>query len=107
MLVEAGKFAAETITPELAMLAGEGNSLTIAAGGVYPPIFLNPYKIDREGMSALFGDRLDEALALLTDYQGDNAYTLRAKDAAKDWLDERGQDRRRSIKPTPGLAAQD
>jgi energy-coupling factor transporter ATP-binding protein EcfA2 len=107
MIVEAGRIAAETITPELAMLAGEGNSLTIAAGGVYPPVFLNPYKIDRQRMSALFGDRLDETLALLADYRGDNAYTLRAKDAAKDWLEERRQDRRGSIKPTPGPAAQD
>ena len=49
----------------------------------------NPSRIDRARMTALFGDRLDEALALLANYAGDNAYAVRAADAARAWIDER------------------
>ena len=40
-------------------------------------------------MTALCEDRLDDVLALLADYSGDNAYAVRAIDAAKAWIDER------------------
>jgi hypothetical protein len=61
----------------------------VAAGGEYPPRFINRYDIDRARVTALFGDRLDEVLTLLADYAGDNAYAVRAKDAARAWIDER------------------
>jgi hypothetical protein len=40
-------------------------------------------------MTALFGDRLDDTLALLANYTGDNAYAVRAIDAARAWMLER------------------
>ena len=64
--------------PELANLAGDEQSGIVAAGGEYPPKFINRYGIDRARMTALLGDRLEEALALLANYTGDNAYAVRA-----------------------------
>ena len=40
-------------------------------------------------MTTLFGERLNEALALLAEYEGNNAYAVRAKNDAKSWLVER------------------
>ena len=79
----------EIIVPEIANLAGDEQSGTVAASTGYPPVFIYRYKIDRERMTALFGERLNEALTLLTEYDGDNAYAVRAKNDAKSWLVER------------------
>jgi hypothetical protein len=70
-------------------LAGDEQSGIVAAGGEYSPKFINRYGIDRARVTALFGDRLDEALALLANYGGDNAYAVRAIDAARAWVHER------------------
>ena len=78
--------------PELANLVGDEQSGIVAAGGDYPPIFVNRYGIDRARMAALFGDRLDDPLALLANYTGDNAYAVRAIDAARAWILERRDD---------------
>jgi hypothetical protein len=75
--------------PELANLAGDEQSGIVAASGEYPPIFINRYGLDRARMTALFGDRLDEMLAVLSSYAGDNAYAVRAIHAARAWIDER------------------
>ena len=68
---------------------GDAESGVVAAKEQYPPIFVNRYRIDRERMSALFGASLDEARALLADYDGDSAYALRSKNEAQAWLKER------------------
>ena len=88
ILVDGAKSDPEIIIPEIANLAGDEQSGIVAATG-YPPKFINPYKIDRERMTTLFGERLNEALALLAEYEGDNAYAVRAKNDAKSWLVER------------------
>ena len=103
LLIEGAEKHPEVLVPELANLAGDEQSGIVAAGGDYPPIFINRYGIDRARMTALFGDRLDDALALLADYAGDNAYAVRAKDAARAWLDER----RDGAPPAEQAAAQD
>ena len=88
ILVDGAKSDPEIIIPEIANLAGDEQSGIVAATG-YPPKFINPYKIDRERMTTLFGERLNEVLALLAEYEGDNAYAVRAKNDAKSWLVER------------------
>ena len=89
LVIDGAEKHPETLVPELANLAGDEQSGIVAASGEYPPIFINRYGIDRARMTALFGDRLDEALALLANYAGDNAYAVRAADAARAWIDER------------------
>ncbi len=89
VLIDGAKSGPEIIIPELATLAGDEQSGITAAGTKYPPVFINRYKIDRERMTALFEERLDEALALLAEYDGDNAYAVRAKPDAEAWLKER------------------
>lgn len=88
-LIDGAKRYPELLMPELANLAGDEQSGIVAAGGEYPPKFINRYGIDRARMTALFGDRLDDAIALLANYTGDNAYAVRAIDAAKEWMLER------------------
>ncbi len=78
--------------PELANLAGAKESHAVAGSGGYPPKFLNPYEIDRAGLTALFGERLDEVLELLASYTGENAYAVRAVAAAREWVNERRND---------------
>ena len=39
-------------------------------------------------MPALFGEGLTDMLRLLAEYEGDNAYAVRAKRNAKAWLAE-------------------
>ena len=65
VLIDGAKSDSEIIIPQLAILAGDEQSGITAAGTESPPVFINRYKIDRERMTALFGERLDEALALL------------------------------------------
>jgi hypothetical protein len=89
LIIEGGRTHPEAIVPELANLVGDEQSGMVAAKDQYPPFFANRYKIDREKMSALFGESLDDALTLLADYAGDNAYAQRPKGEAKVWLDER------------------
>ena len=79
----------DIIIAQLANLAGTAASGHMYVGTVERPVFVNPYEIDRDNMTALLAERVDEALALLAEYAGDNAYALRARDAAQSWLKER------------------
>ena len=54
-----------------------------------PPIFPNPYEINRERAVALFGEFLDVVLERLGAYDGSDVYTLRAREEAARWLAER------------------
>ena len=92
LLIDAAKTRPEQLMPELANLAGAGESHTVAADGGYPPKFINPYQIDRVGLTVLFGERLDEVLQLLANYTGENAYAVRAVVAAREWINERRND---------------
>ena len=89
LLIDGAKHDSEIIIPELANLAGDEQSGHRALGPQFPPVFVRRYKIDRERMTVLFGEHLDEALTLLAEYDGDNPYAVRAKDDAKSWLRER------------------
>lgn len=89
LIIDGAREHPNLLIPELANLAGDEQSGMVAAGGQYPPKFINRYGIDRARMTALFGDRLDDALSLLASYSGDNACAARAVDAASEWLLER------------------
>lgn len=93
LIIDGARKHPNVLIPELANLAGDEQSGVVAAGGEYPPKFINRYGIDRARMTALFGDRLDDAIALLANYTGDNAYAVRAIDPAKTWMLERSDDR--------------
>lgn len=88
LLIEAAKDRGDVILPELANLGGDQESHAMQAWPG-PPVFVSRYKIDRERMAALFQGQIDEALILLSDYDGANPYALRAKDDASAWLSER------------------
>jgi hypothetical protein len=92
LIIDGARKHPNVLIPELANMAGDEQSGVVAAGGEYPPKFINRYGIDRARMTALFGDRLDDAIALLANYTGDNAYAVRAIDAAKAWMLERSDD---------------
>ena len=88
LLIGAAKDHGDLILPELANLVGdqESHARQVWPG---PPVFLDRYKIDRERMAVLFQGQIDEALILLSGYDGANAYALRAKDDAAAWFSER------------------
>ena len=88
LLIGAAKGHGDLILPELANLAGDQES-HVRQAWPGPPVFFNRYKIDRERMAALFQGQIDEALILLSGYDGANPYALRAKDEASAWLSER------------------
>ena len=90
VLIEGARRDSEIVVPELANLAGDEQSGHRAVGPQYPPVFLRRYKIDRARMPLLFVERLDEALTLLAEYDGNNPYAVRAKGDAALWLKERG-----------------
>jgi hypothetical protein len=89
LIIDGARKHPSVLLPELANLAGDEQSGMVAAGGEYPPKIINRYGIDRARMAAFFGDKLDEALSLLANYRGDNAYAVRAIQAAREWSDER------------------
>ena len=82
------KLRPELLLPQLASLAATDESLArLMVPG--PPAFVSQYKVDREKMEDLFQNQLDEALALIAEYKGDDALVQRAQDDAKAWLEER------------------
>ena len=88
LLIGAAKDHGDLILPELAILAGDGE-IQARRDWAVPLPFFSEYKIDRERMAAFFRGQLDEALTLLSGYDGANPHLLRAKDDAKAWLSER------------------
>ena len=92
ILIDGARQEPEIVVLELANLAGDEQSGHRAVGPQYPPVFLRRYKIDRERMTVLFGERIEEVLLLLAEYDGTNPYASRAKDDASAWLAERGEE---------------
>ena len=92
LLIDAATTRPEQLVPELANLAGADGSHAVAADGGYPPKFINPYEIDRDRLTTLCGERLDDVLQLLANYTGENAYAVRAVAAAREWIKERRND---------------
>ena len=88
LLIGAAKDHGDLILPELANLVGDQDSHATQAWPE-PPVFVSRYKIDRERMATLFQEQIDEALILLSGYDGANPYALRAKDDASAWFSER------------------
>ena len=90
VLIAAAKTHPDLLIAELANLAGTAESSHTGDQG-YPPQFINRFIIDRVRMTALFAgsDHLDEALELLANHTGENAYAVRPIDAARAWIDER------------------
>ncbi len=88
LLIGAAKDHADLILPELAILVGDEESHERQA---WPrsPVFFNRYEIDRGRMATFFQEQIDEALILLSGYDGANPYALRATDDASAWLSER------------------
>ena len=89
VLIEGATVDPDIVVAQLANLVSTDESGHMYVSTVERPVFVNPYEIDRDNMTALFGVRVDEALALLAEYAGDNPYALRARDAARSWLKER------------------
>ena len=89
ILIDGARRNPDVVMPEIANLAGDAESGMVAAKEQYPPAFINRYRMDRERMEALFGGDLNQVLALLAEYTGENPWALRAKDEATAWLQER------------------
>ena len=79
----------EVVLPEVANLLGDEESSRRTAGAD-PPRFLARYSINRDRATAVLGGALDEVLALVSEYEGNDVYVVRAKDEAGAWLMERG-----------------
>ena len=89
VLLDGARIDPELMVAQIANVACTEQSGHTYVGTAGPPVFVNPYEIDRERMMALFGESLDEALILLAEYAGDNVYAARARNAAESWLEER------------------
>ena len=89
VLIDGARQKPEIVVPDLANLVGDEQSGHRAIGPMYPPVFLRRYKIDRERMTTLFGERIEELLLVLAEYDGTNPYASRAKEDARAWLSER------------------
>ena len=89
ILIEGARSHCETVLPELANLSGDPNSGMVAAKGGDRPTFIHPYVINRERVSALFAEKVDELLRLFVGYEGNDPWGTRPKAEAQKWLDER------------------
>ena len=89
LLIAVAKTRADLAIPEIANIAATGDSLVTVGDRTDPPKFVNSYEIERSGLEAFFGKRLDEVLELLANYTGDNAYAIRAVAPARQWVAER------------------
>ncbi len=88
LLIGGAKHDPDAVVPELANLAGGTGSYTVM-GVAGRTKMVRHYEIDRERMASLFGEKLDEMLRLLAEYNGDDEYAVRAKDDARSWIKER------------------
>ena len=88
LLIDGAKHDPDAVVPELANLAGGTGSYTVM-GVAGRTKMVRHYEIDRERMASLFGEKLDEMLRLLAEYNGDDEYAVRAKDDARSWIKER------------------
>ena len=89
LLIEGSPIRPDLVVPQLANWVGTEQSFArTRREGI--PVFVNRYKIDRERMQSLLGIRVDEALKLLAEYQGDDERALEAKEDAITWMKERG-----------------
>ena len=89
ILAEGSESEPDIVLPEVANLIATQAS-TERVAGADPPVFRNPFGIDRERAVALFGEVLDTVLARLASYGGSDVYVLRAKEESARWLAERG-----------------
>lgn len=101
LLIEGARLSPDLIVSEIATLSGDRDS-GIVASREPPPRFANPHRIERTRFSALFGDRVDEALEILATYDGTNPWAVRPKEEAAKWLAERRTARAATVNPTPG-----
>lgn len=67
LILEGVKTSPDINAPELATIAADELSNHVVADGAYPPKFIKRYAIDRDRLTALFGDRVDESLQALAD----------------------------------------
>ena len=89
LLIAVAKTRADLALPEIAHIAATGDSLVTVADRTDRPEFVNPYEIDYSALEAFFEKRLDEALELLANYTGHNAYAVRAVAPARQWVAKR------------------
>ncbi len=89
LLLQGSGDAPDIILAELANVAGDQESSMISARDVYPPVFINRYRIDRERMEALLGEQLTPMLERLATYEGSDPYAARSTAEAQGWLSER------------------
>ena len=88
ILAEGAEIEPELVLPEVANLIATDAS-TNRVAGADPPVFVNPYHIDRERSDALFGEVLDAVLQRLVVYDRTDPYVSRARESAARWLEER------------------
>jgi hypothetical protein len=85
LIVAAAKDAEEQIVPDVAVMIGD------TTHGFRSGRFEQQYKLKREWMSELFGNRTLEMLRILADYDGSHEYAIAAKEEARQWLSEEWQ----------------
>jgi hypothetical protein len=72
----------ERIVPDVAIMVGDTTS------GFRSGNFEDRYKLKRDWVTEIFGDRTPEMLQIFAGYSGKNEYALGAKVASQQWLDE-------------------
>ncbi len=79
----------DIVLPQLATLAVDVQSAPkfLSPG---PPELVHEYSVDRERMKTLFQGRLDEALNLIAEYDGEDTLIREVQHLIRAWIDERG-----------------
>jgi hypothetical protein len=83
IIIDAAKINPDRIIPDIAVLVGD------TVHGFRTGQFEQRYKLKREWLTKIFGDRSDDVIALLADYQGSHEWAREAKQEALTWLSER------------------
>ena len=78
----------EIMIPQLVNLAADDHS-TFEENLSQSSQPSNQYDVDRSRMTWLFQDQLDDALTVLTEYEGEDIHSIRARESARIWQSER------------------
>ncbi len=82
LILAAAATREERIVPDVAIMVGDTSS------GFRSGNFEDRYKLKRDWMTQIFGDRTRQMLTIFADYKGKNEYALGAKVGALQWLAE-------------------
>jgi hypothetical protein len=83
IIIDAARVNPDRVLSDVAVLVGD------TIHGFRTGQFQQRYKLKRDWLTKIFGDRSDDVIALLANYQGSHEWAREAKQEAQTWLSER------------------